>query len=72
MGLNLKMCLDVLQKLNSTNRTVQKVGHEVFYIPEITDRVDVRKDYFKWLVDSSNKVRIDCNVKNIEMIRIDT
>ena len=56
MAINLKICLDLLRRLNSINRTIQKVGHEVFYIPELTDRVDVRKDYFKWLVDSSNKV----------------
>ena len=58
MGMNLKICLDLLRKINSINRkaAVQKVGHEVFYIPELTNRLDVRKDYFKWLVDSTNKV----------------
>jgi len=57
MGMNLKICLDLLRKINSINRkaAVQKVGHEVFYIPELTNRLDVRKDYFKWLVDSTNK-----------------
>ena len=34
----------------------KKVGHEQFYIPDLTDKVDVKKDYFKWLVDASNKV----------------
>jgi len=61
MAINLKICLDLLRRLNSINRTIQKVGHEVFYIPELTDRVDVRKDYFKWLVDSSNKDFRLCN-----------
>lgn len=68
MGMNLKICLDLLRKLNSINRAIQKVGHEVFYIPELTDRVDVRKDYFRWLIDSSNKVRIHLKTSLIEMI----
>jgi hypothetical protein len=34
----------------------EKVGHEQFYIPELTDKVDVKRDYFKWLVDAPNKV----------------
>ena len=58
LGLNLKACLDFLRKINTVNReaAVQKVGHEQFYIPELTDKVDVKKDYFKWLVDTHNKV----------------
>ena len=58
LGISLKACLDLLKKINSVNReaTVQKVNHEQFYIPQLTDKVDVKRDYFKWLVDAPNKV----------------
>ena len=48
----------MLRKINNVNRqaTTKKVGHEQFYIPELTDKVDVKRDYFKWLVDAPNKV----------------
>jgi E3 ubiquitin-protein ligase HERC4 len=48
----------MLRKINNVNRqaATKKVGHEQFYIPELTDKVDVKKDYFKWLVDAPNKV----------------
>lgn len=48
----------MLRKINNVNRqaTTKKVGHEQFYIPELTDKVDVKRDYFKWLVDAANKV----------------
>lgn len=54
----LKTCLDYLKLVNSVNRqtSVPKVGHEQFYIPELTDQVDVKKDYFKWIFEPS-KVR---------------
>lgn len=59
LGISLKASLDLLKKINTINResAVQKVNHEQFYIPELTDKVDVKRDYFKWLVDAPNKVR---------------
>ena len=56
----LVVCLDLLRKLNSINRqgATPKVGHEVFHIPELTERVDVKQDYVKWLSDPiGDKVR---------------
>ncbi|XP_046455571.1 probable E3 ubiquitin-protein ligase HERC4 isoform X2 [Daphnia pulex] len=63
LGIRLKMCLDVLKKINNVNRqaATKKVGHEQFYIPELTDKVDVKRDYFKWLVDAPNKEFRLCN-----------
>uniref|UniRef100_A0A0P5J2E5 E3 ubiquitin-protein ligase HERC3 n=1 Tax=Daphnia magna TaxID=35525 RepID=A0A0P5J2E5_9CRUS len=63
LGIRLKTCLDMLKKLNNVNRqaVVKKVGHEQFYIPELTDKVDVKRDYFKWLVDAANKEFRLCN-----------
>lgn len=48
----------MLRKINNVNRqaATKKVGHEQFYIPELTEKVDVKRDYFKWLVDAPNKV----------------
>ena len=59
LGYSLKMCLDMLRKVYTVNReaAMQKVGHEVFYIPELTDKVEIKRDYLKWLVDPpANKV----------------
>lgn len=55
----------MLKKLNNVNRqaVVKKVGHEQFYIPELTDKVDVKRDYFKWLVDAANKVSEKSNLE---------
>jgi len=46
----------VLKRVNATNResAVPKVGHEVFYIPELTERVNLPDDYYKWVTDGPN------------------
>ena len=61
------ICLEVLKRVNATNResAIPKVGHEVFYIPELTERVNLPDDYYKWVTDGSNsKVITENNPQN--------
>jgi hypothetical protein len=43
--------LEVLWKLNKLNNSVDevKVCYDIFYLRELTQKVDVPLDYFKWL-----------------------
>jgi hypothetical protein len=59
--------LEVLKRVNATNResAIPKVGHEVFYIPELTERVNLPDDYYKWVTDGPNsKVTAENNPQN--------
>jgi E3 ubiquitin-protein ligase HERC4 len=44
--------LEVLGKLNKLNNSVDglKVPYDSFYLTELTEKVDVRLDYLKWLM----------------------
>jgi hypothetical protein len=44
--------LEVLGKLNKLNNDVDglKVPYDSFYLTELTEKVDVRLDYLKWLM----------------------
>ncbi|XP_049514109.1 probable E3 ubiquitin-protein ligase HERC4 isoform X10 [Dermacentor silvarum] len=58
---HLKLALDVLAKLNTVNKECGGlVTYEHFYIPDVTDKVDVQLDYIQWIQedneDRSNKV----------------
>ncbi|XP_037525567.1 probable E3 ubiquitin-protein ligase HERC4 isoform X2 [Rhipicephalus sanguineus] len=58
---HLKLALDILAKLNTVNKECGGlVSYEHFYIPEVTDKVDVQLDYIQWIQgsneDRSNKV----------------
>lgn len=47
---SLKASLEVLKKLNNVNDyNGQIIPYDNFYIPEVTDIVDIRKDYFNWV-----------------------
>lgn len=57
----LKLALDILARLNTVNKECGGlVSYENFYIPEVTDKVDVQLDYIQWIQgsseDRSNKV----------------
>ncbi|KAL1441409.1 hypothetical protein MTO96_001049 [Rhipicephalus appendiculatus] len=57
----LKLALDILARLNTVNKECGGlVSYEHFYIPEVTDKVDVQLDYIQWIQgsneDRSNKV----------------
>ncbi|CAN7938426.1 unnamed protein product [Ixodes hexagonus] len=58
---HLKLALDVLAKLNVVNREAAGlVPYEHFYIPAVTEKVDVQLDYIQWIQTSrmqrTNKV----------------
>ncbi|XP_065295505.1 probable E3 ubiquitin-protein ligase HERC4 isoform X2 [Dermacentor albipictus] len=58
---HLKLALDILAKLNKVNKECGGlVSYEHFYIPDVTDKVDVQLDYIQWIQedsgDRSNKV----------------
>lgn len=58
---HLKLALDVLLKLNHVNRDIGSlVSYEHFYIPAVTEKVDVQLDYIQWIqtsrVQRTNKV----------------
>lgn len=44
--------LEVLGKLNKLNNDMDglKVPYDSFYLTELTEKVDVRLDYLKWLM----------------------
>lgn len=42
----LKM-LKLLCQINNNQRT-QRLSYEIFYMPEITDMVDLQKDFYRW------------------------
>ena len=46
------MPLEVLKQLNGLNKTITglKVPYESFYLTELTEKVDVRVDYLKWVM----------------------
>ena len=48
--------LDFLAILNKLNHSVEdlKVPYDTFYLPELTEAIDVRVDYVKWLSDSGS------------------
>jgi hypothetical protein len=47
---SLKNSLEVLKKLNSVNESNgQVVPYYNFYIPEVMDKIDIRKDYVNWV-----------------------
>lgn len=47
---HLKLALDVLAKLNTVNKeSGGLVSYEHFYIPDVTDKVDVQLDYIQWI-----------------------
>lgn len=45
--------LEVMKNLNKLNHRVEglKVPYDTFHIPEITEFLDIRVDYFLWLSD---------------------
>ncbi|KAL0272513.1 UNVERIFIED_CONTAM: hypothetical protein PYX00_005450 [Menopon gallinae] len=49
------IALDSLALLNKLNHSVEnlKVPYDTFYLPELTDVVDVRTDYMEWAADDS-------------------
>ncbi|KAG0414101.1 hypothetical protein HPB47_008741, partial [Ixodes persulcatus] len=58
---HLKLALDILSKLNHVNRDIGSlVSYEHFYIPAVTEKVDVQLDYIQWIqtsrVQRTNKV----------------
>lgn len=47
---HLKLALDVLTRLNTVNKeSGGLVSYEHFYIPDVTDKVDVQLDYIQWI-----------------------
>lgn len=47
---SLKASLEVLKKLNNVNDfNGQIIPYDNFYIPEVTEIVDIRKDYVNWV-----------------------
>lgn len=48
------VALEILSILNKLNHSVEdlKVPYDTFYLPELTEVIDVRIDYVKWLADS--------------------
>lgn len=47
---NLDMALKMLKllfQINNNQRT-QHLSYEIFYLPEITDMVDLQKDFYRW------------------------
>ncbi|XP_075216704.1 HECT and RLD domain containing E3 ubiquitin ligase 4 isoform X2 [Lycorma delicatula] len=67
---NMEISLEVLNQLNKLNRsepyTGSKVPYSTFYLPELSERVDLRVDYVRWVlerpwqIENGNK-RYFCN-----------
>lgn len=53
------VALDFLAILNKLNHSVEdlKVPYDTFYLPELTEVIDVKIDYVKWLSDSGSSSR---------------
>ena len=41
---------------NIDNADIKKIRHEEFYIPELSDAVNIQQDYLNWLQDIPNRV----------------
>jgi E3 ubiquitin-protein ligase HERC4 len=55
--LYLKSAMTFLQKLNKINLEFREiVPYDTFYIPEIIDKVDIKKDYIEWIKQKNLKV----------------
>jgi E3 ubiquitin-protein ligase HERC4 len=59
--------LEVLGKLNKLNNSVDglKVPYDSFYLTELTEKVDVRLDYLRWLMIKEPQSVGYCLHKNI-------
>ncbi|XP_070545224.1 probable E3 ubiquitin-protein ligase HERC4 isoform X2 [Ptychodera flava] len=53
----LVMCMKVLEKLNRVNSS-DSIPYFKFYIPEITDIIDIRQEYFKWIQQLAGAVPV--------------
>jgi E3 ubiquitin-protein ligase HERC4 len=57
--LYLKSAMTFLQKLNKINLEFREiVPYDTFYIPEIIDKVDIKKDYIEWIKQKNLKVSL--------------
>lgn len=51
------VALQVLSKLNKINYDEGlKVPYDTFYLPELTENVDIRVDYVKWLSEKDPSI----------------
>jgi E3 ubiquitin-protein ligase HERC4 len=59
--------LEVLGKLNKLNNNVDglKVPYDSFYLTELTEKVDVRLDYLRWLTSKDPQMVGYRHLKNI-------
>ncbi|XP_039277120.1 probable E3 ubiquitin-protein ligase HERC4 isoform X2 [Nilaparvata lugens] len=74
---NMEIALEVLNRLNQLNQLTQnknmkknenfvglKVPHDTFYLPELTEKVDLRVDYVRWALEKQRHLqarRYFCN-----------
>ena len=55
----LHTCMQVLERLNRVNMrgTNRLVPYDQFYIPQLSEKVDIKSDYIQWIQSSKSKVR---------------
>lgn len=51
--INLESALNIMRLLFTHNHHASKVPYDVFTIPELAEKIDLRNDYFSWLMDRS-------------------
>lgn len=59
---SLELSLNIMRLLFNANQHSKNVPYDVFTIPELTENIDLRADYFSWLMDKS--VRLDLKKEN--------
>lgn len=71
----MEISLEVLDRLNKLNRSETfggtKVPYSTFYVPELSERVDVRVDYVRWVVErprQTENVCYCCYIKTFSVI----
>ncbi|XP_008552683.1 probable E3 ubiquitin-protein ligase HERC4 isoform X2 [Microplitis demolitor] len=63
----LKLSLELLKFINKLNQTENeglRVPYDVFHLPELTEMIDIKSDYFKWLSNADSNsvgVALVCN-----------
>jgi hypothetical protein len=63
---DMEIPLEVLGKLNKLNNNVDglKVPYDSFYLTELTEKVDVRQDYIRWLTTKDPHL-VGYHLKNV-------
>lgn len=59
---NLFLALNVMHlcfRINHTQRVDNKIPYDVFHLPELTDTIDLQRDYLQWLMDGTVSITID-------------